>query len=79
MVAAIEAGRVESIYVVHISRLTRDQTLIDGAVNGAGTASKGIGSELRRMQSGNIRSYAAWVAIGGAAVIAYMIWKGVGK
>jgi hypothetical protein len=26
------------------------------------------------MQSGNIRSYAAWVAIGGAAVIAYMVW-----
>jgi NADH-quinone oxidoreductase subunit L len=56
-----------------------DQTIIDGAVNGAGSASKGIGSELRRMQSGNIRSYAAWVAIGGAAVIAYMIWRGVGK
>jgi hypothetical protein len=31
------------------------------------------------MQSGNIRSYAAWVAIGGAAVIAYMVWLGVGK
>jgi hypothetical protein len=29
------------------------------------------------MQSGNIRSYAAWVAAGGAAVIAYMIWLGV--
>lgn len=56
-----------------------DQTIIDGAVNGAGAASKGIGSELRRMQSGNIRSYAAWVALGGAAVIAYMIWKGMGK
>jgi NADH-quinone oxidoreductase subunit L len=56
-----------------------DQTIIDGAVNGAGSASKGIGSELRRMQSGNIRSYAAWVAIGGATVIAYMIWRGVGK
>src|SRR5205807_2532420 len=34
-----------------------DQTIIDGTVNGAGSASKGIGSELRRMQSGNIRSY----------------------
>jgi NADH-quinone oxidoreductase subunit L len=56
-----------------------DQTIIDGTVNGAGSASKGIGSELRRMQSGNIRSYAAWVAIGGAAVVAYMIWRGVGK
>jgi NADH-quinone oxidoreductase subunit L len=56
-----------------------DQAIIDGAVNGAGSASKGIGSELRRMQSGNIRSYAAWVAIGGAVVVAYMIWWGVGK
>jgi NADH-quinone oxidoreductase subunit L len=56
-----------------------DQGVIDGLVNGAGTTSKGIGNELRRMQSGNIRSYAAWVAIGGAAVIAYMVWLGVGK
>ena len=56
-----------------------DQGVIDGLVNGAGAASKGIGNELRRMQSGNIRSYAAWVAIGGAAVIAYMIWLGVAQ
>jgi NADH-quinone oxidoreductase subunit L len=54
-----------------------DQSVIDGLVNGAGTASQGIGNELRRMQSGNIRSYAAWVAFGGAAVVAYMIWLGV--
>src|SRR6266481_5942788 len=51
-----------------------DQHMIDGTVNGAGSASKGIGNQLRRIQSGNIRSYAAWVAIGGAAVIAYMAW-----
>lgn len=30
MIAAIEAGGVESVYVVHVSRLTRNQTLIDG-------------------------------------------------
>jgi hypothetical protein len=29
------------------------------------------------MQSGNIRSYAAWVAIGAAALVGYMIWMGV--
>jgi hypothetical protein len=29
------------------------------------------------MQSGNLRSYAGWVAAGGAVVIAYMIWMGV--
>ena len=54
-----------------------DQGVIDGMVNGLGTGSKEIGNELRRMQSGNIRSYAAWVAAGGAAVIAYMLWWGL--
>jgi len=54
-----------------------DQGVIDGLVNGAGETSKNIGNELRRMQSGNIRSYAAWVALGGAAVIVYMVWLGV--
>jgi len=56
-----------------------DQGMIDGMVNGAGETAKEIGGQLRRMQSGNIRSYAAWVAAGGAAVIAYMVWLGVGK
>jgi NADH-quinone oxidoreductase subunit L len=56
-----------------------DQGVIDGLVNGAGTASQGVGGELRRMQSGNIRSYAAWVAIGDAAILGYMIWLGVSK
>jgi hypothetical protein len=31
------------------------------------------------MQAGNIRSYAAWVAVGGAAIVAYMIWLGVNR
>jgi NADH-quinone oxidoreductase subunit L len=59
-----------------------DQGVIDGAVNGAGEVSKEIGGGLRRMQSGNIRSYAAWVAAGGAAVVAFLLWhslSGVGK
>jgi NADH-quinone oxidoreductase subunit L len=59
-----------------------DQGVIDGAVNGAGKVSKEIGGGLRRMQSGNIRSYAAWVAAGGAAVVAFLLWHslvGVGK
>jgi NADH-quinone oxidoreductase subunit L len=54
-----------------------DQGVIDGLVNGVGAASQGVGNELRQMQSGNIRSYAAWVAIGGAAIVAFMIWLGV--
>jgi len=41
-----------------------DAGLIDGTVNGVGRRSRGIGSILRRAQSGNIRSYAAWVVLG---------------
>jgi NADH-quinone oxidoreductase subunit L len=47
-----------------------DAGLIDGLVNGAGGAAQSIGGVLRRLQSGNIRSYAAWVVFG--AVLALM-------
>jgi NADH-quinone oxidoreductase subunit L len=30
----------------------------------------------RRMQSGSIRSYAGWVALGAACVLAFMIYVG---
>jgi NADH-quinone oxidoreductase subunit L len=41
-----------------------DAGLIDGAVNGVGTVSRRVGGVLKHLQSGNIRSYAAWVALG---------------
>jgi len=47
-----------------------DAGVIDGIVNGAGTQSQGLGSILRLLQSGNIRSYATWVVIGAAVIIA---------
>lgn len=46
-----------------------DAGLIDGIVNGIGTAARTVGAGLRQMQSGNIRSYATWVLAGGVAVI----------
>ncbi|MGO9239671.1 MAG: NADH-quinone oxidoreductase subunit L [Bryobacteraceae bacterium] len=46
-----------------------DAGLIDGAVNGAGTASRSIGGVLRLMQSGYLRRYAAWVVFGSILVI----------
>jgi NADH-quinone oxidoreductase subunit L len=54
-----------------------DSRLIDGAVNNAARAAGGVSGTVRRMQSGNVRSYAAWVAVGAACVIAYMAWLGV--
>ena len=57
-----------------------DQGLIDGIVNGVGTQSKGIGGVLRLLQSGNIRSYATWVAIGSVALLLIMgVAEGVGR
>ena len=54
-----------------------DATLIDGAVDGSAAGAKDVSDGLRHMQSGNIRSYAGWVAFGAAIVIAFMVWKGV--
>src|SRR5579872_582780 len=42
---------------------------IDGVVNGAGKTARNVGGILKRMQSGSIRSYAAWVVLGSIMVI----------
>jgi NADH-quinone oxidoreductase subunit L len=54
-----------------------DAGVIDGTVNESAEAAREVSNGLRRMQSGNLRSYAGWVALGGAAVVAYMVWLGV--
>ena len=54
-----------------------DRGLIDGAVDGSAAGAQEVSDEMRQMQSGNIRSYAGWVAIGAAAVIAFMVWRGL--
>jgi NADH-quinone oxidoreductase subunit L len=54
-----------------------DQGVIDATVNGAADEARHVSDNVRHMQSGNLRSYAGWVAAGGAVVIAYMVWMGV--
>ena len=54
-----------------------DRKIIDAAVNDAGHGARQVSDEVRHMQSGNIRSYAGWIAAGSAVVIAFMIWMGV--
>jgi NADH-quinone oxidoreductase subunit L len=54
-----------------------DRKVIDAAVNDAGDGARHLSNEVRHMQSGNIRSYAGWIAAGSAVVIAFMIWMGV--
>jgi NADH-quinone oxidoreductase subunit L len=53
-----------------------DQGVIDASVNGTADGAREVSDSLRHMQSGNLRSYAGWIAAGAAAVIAYMIWMG---
>jgi NADH-quinone oxidoreductase subunit L len=54
-----------------------DQGAIDAAVNDSADAARHVSDSVRHMQSGNLRSYAGWVAAGSAVVIAYMVWMGI--
>jgi NADH-quinone oxidoreductase subunit L len=51
-----------------------DGGIVNGAGAAAGGATRGLSSLVRRVQSGNIRSYAGWLAIGAAAVLIVMIF-----
>ena len=66
--------------LISISRIvfwrTVDQGLIDGTLDGSADSARELSDEVRHMQSGNLRSYAGWIAIGATAVIAYMVWVG---
>jgi len=54
-----------------------DVGTIDTLVNDAAAGAQELSRRTRRMQSGNIRSYAGWVALGAAAVVAFMVWMGM--
>jgi NADH-quinone oxidoreductase subunit L len=56
-----------------------DRKVIDDSINDAADGAKHVSDNVRHMQSGNLRSYAGWIAAGSAVVIAYMIWLGVGR
>ena len=53
-----------------------DQNVIDAALDNSADGTREVSDSLRHMQSGNLRSYAGWIAVGAAAIIAYMIWMG---
>ena len=56
-----------------------DRKVIDNTVNDAADGARHVSDEVRHMQSGNLRSYAGWIAAGAAVVIAYMVWQGAGQ
>jgi NADH-quinone oxidoreductase subunit L len=50
-----------------------DAGLIDGSVNGVADRARNVGSVLRLLQSGSIRSYATWVLLGAVVLIMAMV------
>jgi NADH-quinone oxidoreductase subunit L len=51
-----------------------DEGMIDGSVNGVAHVARAFGDRLRHIQSGNTRSYAAWVVLGAVVFTTLLIW-----
>jgi NADH-quinone oxidoreductase subunit L len=51
-----------------------DRGLIDATLDGSAETAREVSDSLRHMQSGNLRSYAGWIAVGATGVLAYMVW-----
>ncbi len=53
-----------------------DPKVIDGAVNGLGSATRSFGSTMRVLQTGWVRSYAAAIVAGALGVVLWLLWQG---
>ena len=51
-----------------------DERVIDGTVNGVGHGAAELGDELRRLNSGNSRTYATWVVLGAVLLTTLLAW-----
>ena len=73
---AYELAIVAPVEVISRDGLWRlvDVRLVDRAVHGVATAIAGAGSALRRLQTGSVRTYAAWVVFGVVVMVWYYVW-----
>jgi len=51
-----------------------DEDSIDALVNGVAREAAEFGDELRHLNSGNTRTYAAWVVLGAVIVTTVLVW-----
>jgi NADH-quinone oxidoreductase subunit L len=51
-----------------------DEGTIDGAVNGVARVSRESGAQVRRVTSGNVRSYATWIVLGAVVFTSLLLW-----
>jgi NADH-quinone oxidoreductase subunit L len=81
---AYDADTIVDTLVVRPSRAVADAALavdtevVDGAVNGVATLVAKGGGQIRRLQTGYVRGYALMVAVGTAALLAYVVFRSVG-
>jgi NADH-quinone oxidoreductase subunit L len=54
-----------------------DERMIDGTVNGVADFTRHTGGEARKAESGNTRSYAAWIVVGAVAFTSLLVWMAV--
>jgi NADH-quinone oxidoreductase subunit L len=52
-----------------------DEKVIDGCVNGVATVTRGVGSLLRRLESGLVKDYALSILVGTLVVIGYLVLR----
>ena len=52
-----------------------DASVLDGAVNGAGSFVNGASAILRRLQTGSMRAYALSVFVGVVLILGYYVWR----
>jgi NADH-quinone oxidoreductase subunit L len=54
-----------------------DSHIVDGAVNGTATLVRNVAGQVRKSQSGFTRLYAALMAVGAVALLAWFLYRGV--
>jgi NADH-quinone oxidoreductase subunit L len=54
-----------------------DAHVVDGAVNGTATLVRTSATALRKSQGGFVRAYAAIIALGSIAVLAWFVFRGI--
>jgi NADH-quinone oxidoreductase subunit L len=55
---------------------TADKRGVDGAVNGVGALVRGVGGQVRRLQTGFVRSYVWALAAGAAGILVWFVVQG---
>jgi NADH-quinone oxidoreductase subunit L len=69
------------LFVNSIVKLSRwlwkafDDSVIDGIVNGTASLTRGLGSVLRRLESGLVKDYALSILVGTLVVIGYLVLR----